>query len=245
MTTLELDHTRIDLDKIVLHRGPHKNPQEGHCLLEVTAMFSGEAFSDNPDCVDPALRMFGMCWNDGMRTDEERAQLKQYITRLGGTNKRPALAKRRGWMALDWLIRVHTPTWLALTPSLAHHATRLRAVDPITNIALLFAVQAHVRAAQAAVVEADLDASFPATYPGQAAIGAAAGRAAKDAASVAFEVDDWVAAGAAFINVVGGAVNVAINAASCAHTRISLEPAVLELQASAHGLFSRMIDARI
>src|SRR5215469_9956343 len=111
-----------DLEQIVLHHGNHGSPEQGHCLLEVVSMFAGETFGDAPQCVDPVLRSFGMAWNDGMRSDEERAQLKQYIVRLVGTNKSTELSQKRGRMAMDWLIRVHCAEWLALDSGLAHHA---------------------------------------------------------------------------------------------------------------------------
>ena len=122
----------LDLESVVLNHGSHSSPDEGACLLEVVSMFAGEAFSDKPSCVDPVLRSFGISWNDGMRTDEERAQLKQYITGLVGTNKGGALSQKRGWMAIDWLIRVHTAAWLALTPACAYHSEALKALSPIT-----------------------------------------------------------------------------------------------------------------
>jgi hypothetical protein len=114
-----------DLDRIALNHGSHSSPDEGHCLLEVVSMFAGESFGDEPQCVDPVLRSFGIAWNDGMRSDEERAQLKQYITRLVGTNKSPALSQKRGWMAMDWIVRTYCAAWLSINPSLVHHAEGL------------------------------------------------------------------------------------------------------------------------
>src|ERR1700743_2794525 len=111
-----------DLATITLHGGGHSSPDDGHCLLEVVAMFAGEAFSDNPQCVDPVLRSFGMSWNDGMRSDAESDPLKPHIVRLVGTHKSDELSQKRGWMAMDWLIRVHCAAWFALNPGLAHHA---------------------------------------------------------------------------------------------------------------------------
>ncbi|MBU9262007.1 hypothetical protein KTD13_16750 [Burkholderia multivorans] len=140
-----------DLETLTIHQGGHESPDEGHCLLEVVSMFAGEQFSDSPKCVDPILAQFGRSWNDGMRSDEERAQLKIYITRLPGTNKGPEHSQKRGWMAMDWIVRTYCAAW------------------------------------------------------------AAARAAARDAA--------WDASGA------------------------KLEPTVKQLQASAHDLFSRMIDA--
>ncbi|NIF80161.1 hypothetical protein F3J20_22665, partial [Paraburkholderia sp. Cy-641] len=125
--------TLEDLANIWLNHGGHNNPDEGHCFLEVVSMFAGEPFSAAPKCVDPVLRSFGISWNDGLRSDEERNQLKPYIPRLIGTNRGGKLSLKRSWMALDWLIRVHCAAWLALTPALAHHSEALKALGPIMS----------------------------------------------------------------------------------------------------------------
>jgi len=130
-----------DLETITLNNGGHVSPEQGHCLLEVVSMFAGESFSDKPQCVDPILRSFGISWNDGMRSDAERAQLKQYIVRLVGTNKGPELSQKRGWMAMDWIVRTYCAAWLALNPGLAHHAETLKALPAITCTADLAAAQ--------------------------------------------------------------------------------------------------------
>ena len=176
-----------DLETIALNSGKHYGADEGHCLLEVVSMFAGESFGDSPQCVDFVLAAFGRAWNDGMRSDAEREQLKQHIPRLVGTAKTPELSQKRGWMAMDWIVRTYCAAWLALNPALAHHAEALKALPQITCTADLAAAQPKLNAART---------------------DAAAARAAA-----------WDAAGA------------------------NLEPTVLALQASAHELFSRMIDA--
>ena len=211
--------TKIDLESVVLNIGSHESPEHGMCLLEVVSLFAGEDFGDSPACVDPTLAKFGRSWNDGMRSDAERAQLKQYITRLPGTNKGSALSKKRGWMALDWLIRVHTAEWLALNPCLVHHAETLKMLPPITCSADLVAAQLKIDAAKkdaTAVRDAAWDAA-------RAAVRAAAGVAAWDAAWDAARAAEWTAARAA--------------------AKAKLDPTVVELQTSAHDLFSRMIEA--
>ena len=164
-----------DFDAIVLNAGGHDSPENGHCLLEVVSMLSGEPFSDSPKCVDPVLSSFGIGWNDGMRSDEERAQLKQYIVRLVGTNNGHALSQKRGWMAMDWLIRVHCAAWLTLNPGLAHHAETLKALHPITC------------AADLAVVQPKLDLAKADAEAARATAGAAARDAARAAARAKLE----------------------------------------------------------
>lgn len=83
------------IQDLPLNKGGHTGPTDGHCLIEVVSMFAGEPFGDEPACVCPALGDFGRSWNDGMRSDEERAQLKQYIPRLVGTNHGDKLTKKR------------------------------------------------------------------------------------------------------------------------------------------------------
>ncbi|WP_369163840.1 hypothetical protein, partial [Burkholderia pseudomallei] len=136
-----------DLDNIVINHGAHDSPDEGHCLLEVVSMFAGEQFGDSPACVDPILAQFGRSWNDGMRSDYERAQLKIYITRLLGTKKGDPLSQKRGWMAMDWIVRTYCATWLALNPGLIHHAEALKALPTITCVADLQAAQPKLDAA--------------------------------------------------------------------------------------------------
>ncbi|KVD26421.1 hypothetical protein [Burkholderia ubonensis] len=244
-----------DLDTISLNHGGHESPEQGHCLLEVVSMFAGEDFGDSPACVDPILAQFGRSWNDGMRSDEERAQLKVYVTRLPGTNKGADLSQKRGWMAMDWIVRTYTAAWLALNPGLAHHAEALKALPPITCIADLQAAQPKLDAARkdaAAAGDAAWDAAGDAAWDAAgaaawaaagAAARAAAGAAAWDAAGAAAWAAAWAAAGDAAWDAAGDAAWAAAWAAARAAAGDALEPTVKELQESAHDLYSRMIDA--
>jgi hypothetical protein len=201
--------TLEELAAITLHHGGHQSPEEGHCLLEVVSMFAGESFGDSPQCVDPILATFGRSWNDGMRSDAERATLKQYIVRLPGTNKGDALSQKRGWMAMDWLIRVHCAAWLALNPGLAHHAQALQSHPQITCTADLAAVQPKLDAARkdsaaawAAARDAARDAAWDAAWDAARdaawdAARAAARDAARAAAGAAARDAAWAAAGTA------------------------------------------------
>jgi len=167
-----------DLATIKLNSGSHISPHAGHCLLEVVSMFAGESFGDKPECVDFVLAAFGRSWNDGMRNDAEREQLKQYITRLVGTNKGPELSQKRGWMAMDWIVRTYCAAWLALNPGLAHHAEMLKSLPAITCTADLAAAQPNLDLAEkdaAAAWDAARAAAWDAAW---AAAGAAAGAAA-------------------------------------------------------------------
>lgn len=52
---------------------------------------------------------------------------------LPGTAGGPALAERRAWMAVDWLLRVNYPAWLDLLPLTRCHAAELRVLPPIAS----------------------------------------------------------------------------------------------------------------
>jgi hypothetical protein len=264
-----------DLETIQLDHGSHSSPDEGHCLLEVVSMFAGEAFGDSPACVDPVLASFGTGWNDGMRTNEERAQLKQYIPRLIGTRKSDKLSQKRGWMAADWMIRVHTAAWLTLTPALAPYGESLKALPPITceadlsrampaldtardkarearasawDAARASAWDAAWDAARASAWDAARDAARDAAWASagasawdaaRASAWASAGDAARASAGDAARASAWDAARASAWDAAWDAAR----ASAWAAARAWLEPTVLTLQASAHDLFSRMIDA--
>jgi hypothetical protein len=248
-----------DLASIKLNHGKHYGADEGHCLPEVVSMFAGEAFSDHPACVDSVLAAFGMSWNDGMRSDDERSQLKQYVAHLVGTKKSPELSQKRGWMAMDWLVRVHCAAWLVLNPELAHHAEMLKSLPAITCVAELVAAQPRLdaarvdsRAAWAAARAAAGDAAWAAAgdaawAAARAAAGDAAGAAAWAAAQAAAGDAAWAAAGDAAWAAAWAAAQAAAGDAAWAAAGDAagdaLEPTVKELQASAHDLFSRMIDA--
>ena len=51
-----------------------------------------------------------------------------WVPRLVGSRGDDATEERRAYLALDWLVRVHTPVWLDLVPALASHAAALRAL---------------------------------------------------------------------------------------------------------------------
>ena len=132
----------LDLSTLVLKAGGH-TPGKDMCLLEAAAYIADEPWSDRPQCVDPVLAAFGRSWNDDMRTDEERASLKQYIPLLIGTADDPELSQRRSWMALDWLVRVQAATWLRAA-GIEQHATALAALPAILNSDSAKIGRAHV-----------------------------------------------------------------------------------------------------
>lgn len=166
-----MTNTTLDLETVVLSYGAHDAESGEHCLLEVVSMFAGEPFGDSPICVDPVLAAFGRAWNDCMRTNEERAQLKQYIPLLVGTAGSKELSEKRAWMAFDWLVRVNCATWLALTPEMKVHADILVSLPAITCKAELDIALPRINAAGAAAWDAGA-AAGDAAWAAWAAAGA-------------------------------------------------------------------------
>jgi hypothetical protein len=132
---------------------------------------------------------FMRSWNDTL-DDEDRQQLKPLIPALIGTVKGDAVDQARGWMCVDWLIRVHTPAWLDLA-GCTDAALRLRERDQTIDMASLDAAAtaiAFARKAGAAAWAAARAAAWDAA-------GVAAGDAAWDAARDAAGDAAWDAAG--------------------------------------------------
>lgn len=228
-----------DFATLVLTSGAHDRFEDGVCLLEAVAYVAGEPHTDHPKCVSPVLAAFGREWNDGLRSDEERSQLKQYIPRLIGTAGDKAADERRAWLAVDWLVRVCAPAFLRLTPSLAEHADRLAALPPITGDAAATSVQGKIEAARndaVAVVEgwASSDA-WAVASAGAAGAAASAFIAASGAEAVTDMAIVWTAIATVWSAAWWAAAgDVAGN---------GLEQTIQELQESAHQLFNAMIVA--
>jgi hypothetical protein len=177
-----------------LRSGAHEPEQISSgqaCVLEAVAFVAGLPLSDSPECCCPVISSFLRSWNDALPTDAERDRLlKPLIPELIGTKSTPAVEERRSYMALDWLIRVHTPAWLERVESLKPHALALRSHEEIADLAGAVAAGDKVRAAGAAAWAAAWAAA-------RAAAGAAAGAAAWDAAWDAARAAAGAAAGAA------------------------------------------------
>jgi hypothetical protein len=237
------------------------------CVMEAVAYVAGEPLSDHPDCVCPVLAAFGRSWNDSLPSDAERDRLlKPLIPRLIGTKSTPTVEERRSYMALDWLIRVHTPTWLERVESLRPHASALRDLEEIADMAGAVTAGEKVRAARAAAWDAAWAAVRDAARDavGVAAWGVAGDAAAWDAARATAGAAAWAAARAAARAAawdaardaaravawdaawaaVRAAAWAAVGAAAGDAAGDALRPTVAELQVSALALVDRMIDVR-
>ena len=215
--------TQLEAGQITLDHGSHSSFERGHCAMEVVAWLADQGHTDAPACASDVLATYTIRLNDRWST-EQRQKLAPYLPRMIGTAN-DGQDEARSYLALDWMIRTFTPTWLDLA-GLTERATALRSLDPITNIDTARAAAEHVRAAQteaSAAWDAAWDAAGDAAW---AAAGAAAGDAARAAA--------WAAAGAA-------AGDAAWDAAWDA-AKAALAPTVETLQTSALDLLDRMID---
>lgn len=55
---------RIPAGLPILKPGRHRRPEQGACVMELTAVLSGERFSDHPRCTDPTLAAVARAVND-------------------------------------------------------------------------------------------------------------------------------------------------------------------------------------
>ena len=220
---------RLDLlDGITLTTGNHAAPPDGAdtcdaCIMEIVAWIAGEPWSDHPGCASPVIGAFLRSWNDVL-DDDPRQDLKRYARRLVGSRGTAAQEDARGWMALDWLVRTHTPAWLRLA-GLNAQADRLAGLPEF----------------RAGMDVAPLKPTLQAVRQDAAAAWAAAGDAAWAAAWAAAGDAAWAAAGDAARAAARAAARDAARAAARDAARLRLAPTVTELQASAHQLIDRML----
>jgi hypothetical protein len=232
-----------------LSRGTHATPEEGRCAMEWVSHLAGEPHSDEPACVSPVLRAFCTSLNDGLE-DIPRQRLRMYLPRTIGTSG-DGLDGRRGWMAMDWLIRVHTPRWLAAA-GLTDAGERLRSLSVVSNVDDLPGALVDLRRARqlargargtgpriwlapalAARERAWATAAPAAWAAARVGVGDIAGNRARAATRAA--------AGAAAATVARGAGARLGRAGTRDALRAALAPTLEELQESAFGLLDRML----
>ena len=190
-----------------------------------------QPWSDHPDCASPVIGAFLRTWNDSL-PDADRQTLKQYIPRLVGSKGTTAQEDHRAWMALDWLVRVHTPAWLRLA-GMVDQANLLAGLDVVsveTYVSIeptLRAVRRYAVTTSSAVVDEVVDAAS------DAAVSAAAPAALNAASSAGVPA----ARNAATVAALDAACFATVSAGE---SPSALQPTVIELQASAHDLIDRM-----
>ena len=169
-------------DTITLARGAHEDRSDGLCLLEAVAWFAGESHSDHPACVSPVVAAYGRHLNDVL-PDESRRLLIPFIPAMSHTAG-DGLDKARGYLALDWLIRVYTPAWLDLA-GLSAEAGQLRGLHRINDLITVRNAGPVVRMAADKATAAGTAARNAAWDAAGTAARTAAGPAAWDAAGTA------------------------------------------------------------
>ena len=146
-----------------LSSGSHDADSNAICVMEAAAYVAGEPWSDHPACVCPIIAAFLRSWNDSLLTDADRDRLlKPIILEVLDTRATSNVEQRRGFMALDWLIRVFTPKWLDLVPKLKPHADALRNLDEIADLTGATAAGKLTAATRAAARAAAWDAAWDA-----------------------------------------------------------------------------------
>ena len=215
------------LDDFTLDSGSHRGGiDSGACLLELTSYIAGEPWSDEPECVSPVLTAYGIGLNDAW-DDEQRQKLKPFIPRMIGTAG-DGQDEARSFLALDWLIRTYTPTWLDLA-GFTVEAAALRDHPPIVD-------DVAARSVSPVVLAARKKAATSATARAETL--AATGIAAWDAAAAG--IATWDAIWPSTADPARAAAEHAAAAAAAAGE--SLAPTVTALQESALDLFDAMID---
>ena len=164
-----------------LDHGAHTDFKDGVCAMEAAAYIANEPWSDHPECVCPVIATFMRSWNDGLPDEERTSLLLPLIAKTIGTRGSKALEERRSLMAADWLVRVHTVSWLRLA-KLDKQADLLASLPEITSMAQVPSIRAPLEAVRNDAAAAGVAAWAAAGDVAGAAAWAAAGVAARAAA---------------------------------------------------------------
>jgi hypothetical protein len=223
----------IGVDGITLGVGAHGRREDGVCAMEAVAWIAGEPHSDSPRCASPAISAFMRSWNDSLPDGDRDRLLKPYLAKLIGSRGTKAAEGRRGWLAMDWLIRTFAPAWLSLVHDLSPHAEALRNLPEIANSAAVALAKDPIAAAYSAADSAAYSAAYSAAdWAAYSAAYSAADCAARSAA-------DSAAYSAAY-----SAARSAADSAARSAARSALEPTTKALQASALELLDRMLAVK-
>lgn len=242
--------SKIDLSTVRFGEGQHPpvtpTGDRDMCIMEAVAFVAGEPWSDAPDCASPVIAAFLRNWNDTL-SDEDRDRLLPaavWVPRLVGSIGNEEVELRRSYLALDWIVRVYTPAYLELVPSLCDHAGPIRNLPEVMDAASALQSRATVANARAAALDAARavtgDATWTATWTAARdaawTTGAGAGSAARDAVRYAAWTT-WV--------VVGDAAWTAARASWVAAETPAGDvprPIVEDQQRSALDLLNRMVE---
>lgn len=221
------------MSEIRLSRGAHLSPEEGLCTLEVVAMLGGEGHTDQPECCCPSVGSFCRRWNDDL-TDAERTELLLPLASklVGSVESGDEIARRRAIVAVDWLVRHCTPTWLRSSPQGEFFAMVLRRSPEIRS--------GQTAALVAPVVQKAREVfEPPATREDNLRAAELVGRSGGTAAWL-----DSPSLGAELLELTGVAVPCLGICISCASAAEDPEDVVQRLQQDALTLIDRMLSVR-
>lgn len=146
--------TTIDLSKLTLRYGPHLNRDSGLCTMEAVAWLANEEHSDRPACACPVVGAFVRKLNDKLPDDSTRTRLlRPLVPRLVGSKSTRDVALRRGYLAVDWAVRMAAPRALGVLgrSELVEQTNLLRMLPEVVDIATArVAVEAAARASNVA-----------------------------------------------------------------------------------------------
>jgi hypothetical protein len=86
---------------IKLSKGKHSSPETGACVMELASMLAGEAFTDHPQSVCPAIAGFLRSYNDSV-DDRRRQDLYPYAAKAVGSRAAPQVERERARRLLAW-----------------------------------------------------------------------------------------------------------------------------------------------
>jgi hypothetical protein len=164
------------MNDYTLAHGSHTNPEDGRCAMEWVAFIAGEPHTDQPACVDVALRRFGVGLNDNL-PDDLRQQLRPYLARMIGTAD-DGRTQERLYLLADWAIR-HAAAAAQDAVGRTDLGDRLRAIPSIVD-------KSSAKSAEEVAREVHADAYAAAYAAADAAAAAAAAYAYADAAYAAY-----------------------------------------------------------
>jgi hypothetical protein len=116
----------------VLARGRHRDSTDGACLMEATALLSGQPFSDRPAGVHPLIADIARIVNDAV-SDPARQQLLRFAPAAAATaTDDPGAVDRVVIVVCERAVPVALPVWAPAIRHALRQARRRRAREPLT-----------------------------------------------------------------------------------------------------------------
>lgn len=88
----------------------HPTREQGMCVMECVAYLADEIHSDHPQCACPVLTQIGIRLNDSTDFDTRQRLLRPLLVRLVGSRGSDELTKKRGYAALNFILKRHPDT---------------------------------------------------------------------------------------------------------------------------------------